>query len=166
MRRLVRRRHRLALALLAVVIPLGSCGTGTVPVPADEAAAHYDDLVTELEAALAVDGTAWALAPDTREVTAGEDACLFTPGTWSPETPLPEPADDEGWTQRMQSANSVLSGYGFEEIEEVTEEGSRTVLQTQDEHGATLSMTAEGRITIGEAAVDADPCAAEELHLR
>lgn len=163
MPRLVGYRPRLALALLAVMIPLASCSTGTAPIPADDAVSHYDDLATELEAALAVDGTAWELAPDTRKVTSGEDACLFTPGTWSPETPLPEPADDEGWEERMATVNSVLSGYGFEEIEDVTEEGSRTVLQTQDEHGATLSMSAEGQIRIWEAAVDADPCSAETL---
>ncbi|MDN5687568.1 MAG: hypothetical protein L0G94_13000 [Brachybacterium sp.] len=160
---LVGRRPRLALALLALMIPLASCGTGTAPIAADDAAPHYDDLATELEAALAVDGTAWQLEPDTRQVTGGDDGCLFTPGTWNPETPLPEPADDEGWTRRMATVNSVVSGYGFEEIEDVTEEGSRTVLQTWDEHGATLSITAEGRIRIWEAAVDADPCSAETL---
>ncbi|GAA1484746.1 hypothetical protein [Brachybacterium fresconis] len=163
MPRLAGRRPHLALALLAVMIPLASCGTGTAPVPADDAVSHYDDLATELGAALAVDGTPWTLAPDTRQVAGGDDGCRFTPGTWSPETPLPEPSEDEGWTRRMATVNSVLSGYGFEEIEDVTEDGSRTVLQTQDEHGATLSITAEGRIRIWEAAVDTDPCTAETL---
>lgn len=163
MPRLVSHRPRLALAGFTMVAALASCSPGTVPFPADEAVAHYDDLATELGSVLAVDGTSWELAQDTRKVAGGGEACLFTPGTWSPETSLPEPADDEGWEQRMATVNTVLTGYGFEEIEDVTEKGSRTVLKTQDEHGATLTITAEGQIRIWEAAVDADACTAGTL---
>ena len=50
-----------------------------------------------------------------------------------------------------------------EEREGVTAQGSRSVLETIDEHGATLRITAEGQIRIWEAAVEAAPCTPESL---
>ncbi|WP_193103920.1 hypothetical protein [Brachybacterium sp. FME24] len=159
------RRITPALLLLCLALPLSACGGGTDPLPGADADARYDDLATELEAALAVDGTSWKLAEDTRTVKTAEDACLFTPGTWTPESALPEPADDEAWQARADTVNTVIAGYGFETIEDVTEQGSRTVLESQDEHGATLRITAEGEVRIWDATVEADPCTAEALDI-
>lgn len=160
----MRSRRRLGVALtLGLALPLSACATGPAPLPTDEAVTHYEDLATELGAALAVDGTSWQHEQDTRTVTAQDEACLFTPGTWGPENALPEPNDEESWDARIMTVNSVLGGYGFEQIDDVTEQESRTVLMTQDEHGATLRITAEGEIQVQDATVDADPCTAETL---
>ncbi|GAA1283785.1 MULTISPECIES: hypothetical protein [Brachybacterium] len=151
------RRLSPAMALLGVLLPLTACG-GSVPLPAEGAASHYDDLATELASILAVDGTSWELVEETRTVASSEDACLFAPGTWAPETALPVPSDDAGWDSRIATVNSTILGYGFEQIDGVTEHDSSTVLETVDEHGATLRITAEGDIHIEGATVDADPC--------
>lgn len=163
MTRLAGRRITPSLLLLCLALPLSACGGGTVPLPGAESVARYDDLATELEAALAVDGTSWKLAEETRTVKTAEGACLFTPGTWTPEAALPEPADDEAWEARAETVNAVIVGYGFETIEDVTEQDSRTVLESTDEHGATLRIAAQGEVRIWDAAVKADPCTAEAL---
>lgn len=152
-----------ALALLAVVVPLAACGIGTTTLPASEAVTHYESLVGALGDALGDDGATWQQAPETRKVAGENGACLFTPGTWDPEAPLPAPDGHEGWTDRITSVNAVVEGYGFASIEDVTEQGSRSLLETADEHGATLLITAEGQIRIQQAAVDAAPCSPKSL---
>lgn len=152
-----------ALALLAVVVPLAACGISTTTLPASEAVTHYESLVGALGDALGDDGATWQQAPETRKVAGENGACLFTPGTCDPEAPLPAPDGDDGWTDRITSVNAVVEGYGFASIEDVTEQGSRTVLETADEHGATLLITAEGQIRIQQAAVDAAPCSPKSL---
>lgn len=151
------------LALLAALVPLAACGTGTTALPAAEAVAHYETLVDELEDVLSDDGASWQLAEDTRKVTDEGGSCLFTPGTWDPEAPLPAPDGEEGWNARITSVSTVVEAHGFAPIEDVTAQGSRSVLETTDEHGATLVITAEGRIRLWEAAVDAEPCSAGSL---
>lgn len=162
MRPLVRRSCQALLALGAMV-SLASCGAGTEPLPAPGAVAHYDGVVDELEGALADGGTSWQLAEATRKVAVQEGTCRFTPGTWQPAMRLPAPDGEGGWEERIALVNPVLADYGFKEITDVTAQGSRTVLESSDAHGATLRITAEGEIRIWAAAVEADPCAPETL---
>lgn len=162
MRPIVHRSYAAALVLGAAT-SLTACGAGSEPLPAPEAVAHYESIVAELEGALADGGTDWQHAEDTRKVVEQDGTCRFTPGTWQPATPLPTPDGEEGWEDRIALVNPVLTGHGFEEIEDVTAQGSRTVLESSDAHGATLRVTPEGEIRIWEAAVEADPCTPEGL---
>lgn len=152
-----------ALLLLGALTPLGACTTDVEPIPADGAVAHYEGVVDELEAALASSDTAWQHAPDTTKVVEQDGTCRLTPGTWQPESPLAEPEGDDGWQERIAQLNPVLAEHGFAEIDDVTAQGSRSILESRDTHGASLEITAEGRIRIWDAAVDADPCTPETL---
>ena len=148
---------------VGLLLSLAACTGAAPPLPADGAVSHYEDVATELAAAMAVDGTAWVLAPKTRKVTADEESCLYTPGTWTPEELLPAPPDEDSWEPRITAVNPVLSQYGFEEIDSVTPNGGRVILKTTDEYGATVTITPEGEVRIWGARVDADPCTAATL---
>lgn len=156
-------RTALALLLLAALTPLAACTADAEPLPADGAFAHYEGVVDDLEAALVSSDTAWQHAPDTTKVAERDGTCRLTPGTWQPESPLAEPEGEEGWQERIAQLNPALAEHGFTEIEEVSAQGSRNVLESSDSHGASLEITAEGRIRIWDAAVDAEPCTPETL---
>lgn len=162
MRPLVHRCCR-ALLLLGAVTPLAACGADAAPIAAADAVTHYESVVDDLTGALADDGTSWQLAQDTRKIAEHEGACRFTPGTWQPAVPLPTPDGDGDWEDRIAAVNPVIADHGFAEIQDTTAQGSRTVLETRDDHGATLRITPEGEIRIWEVAVDAAPCTPESL---
>ena len=73
--------------------------------------------------------------------------------------------DSTGWQERLDALNPVLAEHGFEEASGTTQDGSREVLETRDEHGATLQITEQGQVRIWGAEVDADPCDPAELGL-
>lgn len=161
---IARTGRRLTLTVsVGLLLPLAACTGAAPPLPADGAVSHYEDVATELAAAMAVDGTSWVLAPETRKVAADEESCRFTPGTWTPEENLHEPSDENGWDRRIAAVNPVLSQYGFEEIEGVAPDGGRSLLKTTDEYGATVTITPEGDLRIWGVRVDADPCTAATL---
>lgn len=156
--------RRLTFALtVGLLLPLAACAGTAPPLPADGAVSHYEDVATELAAALAVDGTSWVLAPKTRKVAAVEETCEYTPGTWTPAESLPAPSDEDAWGPRIDTVNPVLSQYGFAEIEDPTAQAGRFILKTTDEYGATVTITPEGEVRIWGARVDADPCTAATL---
>lgn len=156
------RRGR-ALLLLAALSPLAACGADPEPLPAAGAVSHYEDFVDELAGALADGDTSWQHAPATQKVTEQKGGCRFTPGTWQPDAPLPAPEVEDDWEERIAQVNPVLTEHGFSEIEHATEQGSRSVLESRDAHGASLEITPEGRIRLWEVAVEADPCSPETL---
>src|SRR5690606_10212006 len=130
---------------------------------AAEAVAHYDEVVAELGDVLAEDGAPWRHAPATRRISEESGSCVLTPGTWSPQSPLPAPEGEEGWDALRGAVSPVVEAHGLAPVDEVTAQGSRTVLETTDGHGATLRITAEGEIRIWGAAVEAETCAEESL---
>lgn len=151
------RRARITVLATSSLLLVTGCG-GDSPIPADDAVGHYDSLVEDLTTALPGATAPWTHAEATRKAADIGGSCTYTPGTWDPETPLAPPTDDDEWNQRIDAVNPALEGHGFDRITETTTQGPRTLLRTEDEHGATLTITAEGEIRIWEASVDADPC--------
>jgi hypothetical protein len=155
------RRAGLLLAI-AAVMPLAACG-GDTALPATEAVGRYDEIAEGISAAIAADGTTWKLAEDTRRTEAVDDACQYTPGTWRPAGALPVAEDEALWQERIDAVNPVLEQHGFAPVDELTQDGSREVLESEDEHGATVRLTADGELRIWGARVDAAPCTLEQL---
>lgn len=157
--------HRRAGLLLATatMLPLAACG-GSAPLAADVSVAHYDGAAEKVVEVLAEEGGEWTLAEDTRKVADSGGTCEYTPGTWNPDASLPS-VDDAGWQERLDALNPVLAEHGFEEAAGTTQDGSREVLETRDEHGATLQVTEDGQVRIWGAEVDADPCEPAALGL-
>ncbi|MGP9695533.1 hypothetical protein ACT3TZ_13070 [Brachybacterium sp. AOP25-B2-12] len=157
-----RLRHLVPLAPLAL---LTAC-SATSPLPASGAVDRYDtvgeDVATTLAAADSTDVT-WSLTETTRTVTEVGGTCSYTPGTWTPSSALAEPSDDDAWQGRIDALNPVLEESGFETLDRPAADGSRTVLTSEDTHGATLTITAEGEVRIHGATVDADPCTTKTL---
>lgn len=149
--------------VITALTPLAGCTADADPLSSDGAVAHYEGLVDELEDALASSDTTWQHAPDTTKVAEHDGTCRLTPGTWQPESPLAEPEGEDGWEKRIAQLNPVLAAHGFTEIEEASAQGSRSVMESSDSHGASLEITAEGRIRIWDATVDAEPCTPETL---
>lgn len=148
---------RTAVLATAAALSLSAC-SGTEPLPADQAVAHYDDAATALTQVLGAEGTTWEHEEATRKIAETDGACKYTPGNWSPSALLPAPEDDADWEARIDAVNPVLVEHGFEEVDGTTANGSRTVLETEDAHEATLHLTAEGDLRIWGAEVTADPC--------
>lgn len=160
-------RRRMVIAHVAVLgaaaaLSLSACG-GTEPLPADQAVAHYDDAATALTVALGAGGITWEHGEASRKADERDGTCEYTPGNWSPSAPLPAPEDDAAWEARIDAANPALEEHGFDAVNGTTADGSRKVLETEDAHGATLQLTAEGDLRIWGAEVTADPCELEEL---
>lgn len=160
-------RRRMVIARTAVLgttaaLSLSACG-GTEPLPANQAVAHYDDAATALTQALGADGTTWEHTEATRKAEGTDGACEYTPGSWSPSAPLPAPEDDAAWEARIDAVNPVLEEHGFDAVNGTTTDESRKVLETEDAHGATLHLTAEGELRIWGAEVTTDPCELEGL---
>lgn len=148
---------RTTVLATAAALSLSACG-GTEPLPADQAVAHYDDAATALTVALGSGGITWEHGEASRKADERDGTCEYTPGNWSPSAPLPAPEDDAAWEARIDAVNPALEEHGFDAVSGTTADGSRKVLGTEDAHGATLQLTAEGDLRIWGAEVTADPC--------
>lgn len=155
--------RRTGLLAACAVLPLAACGS-SAPLAAGGAVAHYDGAAEAVFDVLSDGDDQWSLAEETRKVTASGGTCEYTAGTWTPEASLPS-VDSTGWQERLDALNPVLAAHGFEEASGTTQDGSREVLETRDEHGATLQITEQGQVRIWGAEVDADPCDPAELGL-
>lgn len=153
--------HRCAAAGAALVL-LTACGGSEEPIPAADAVAHYDEVAAAVSATAAPDA-AWALADSTRHVAAdGSGTCLYTPGDWSMDSPLIS-SDGRSWDDVLAALGPSLEEAGFKSVDSTTEQQSRRVLETTDEHGATLQITEDGRLRIHSALVDAESCTDDAL---
>lgn len=94
----------------------------------------------------------------------GSGTCLYTPGDWSMDSPLIS-ADARSWDDVLDALGPSLEEYGFEPVDSTTEQQSRRILETTDEHGATLQITEDGKVRIHSALVDADTCTDAALSL-
>lgn len=155
--------HRCAIVSTTLVL-LTACGDSEEPIRAADAVAHYDEVAAAIAATAAPDA-AWTFADSTRHVAAdGSGTCLYTPGDWSMDSPLIS-ADARSWDDVLDALGPSLEEYGFEPVDSTTEQQSRRVLETTDEHGATLQITEDGKLRIHSALVDADTCTAATLGL-
>lgn len=150
------------LCVLGLTLPLAAC-SGDEPLPAGDAVEHYDTAADAVAEALGAAGTTWTLAEKGRSVREDDGRCRYTPGSWNPDSPLDVPQGDDAWQERIDAVSPALQEHGFAAVSKPSSEGSRQILETEDAHGASLSITAEGRIRIWDAEVAADPCTAQTL---
>lgn len=156
------RRHLGGLIGLCLILPLSACSSDD-PLPAAQAIEHYDEVGHDIAQALSGEDGTWLHENRGRSVSETEGTCRYSPGSWNPAEDLEAPTDDGAWQARMDVVNPVLEEHGFSEITKTTEQGSRRLLESEDEHGASIRITPEGQIRITSAAVDAEPCTMETL---
>ncbi|MGO2360951.1 MAG: hypothetical protein ACTH6N_07435 [Brachybacterium tyrofermentans] len=159
-----RRTGRVPLLLSAAAL-LTACG-GVVPLPAGEAVAHYDEVAAELTSALGEStGQEWSLLEHRREVQEREGVCRYSPGDWETGTTLPGVSGDDGWDEIIAAVDPVLVEHGFSELGRPTRQGALYLVRAADEHGAEVTLSAQGTLRIADAEITTESCSAESLAL-
>lgn len=162
-----RRRAGRGALLISVAALLTAC-TSVSPLPAGEAVAHYDQVAAELTAALAEStGQEWGALEGRQEVQESDGECLYTPGEWETGAALPGVSGDEGWDEIAAAVDPVLVEQGFSELGRPSRQGALYRVGATDEHGAEVTITAQGRLRITDAQIEtaAESCSAELLGL-
>lgn len=163
----MRRRIRRSLGIVVVlccVSSLTACGSED-PLPADQAAGHYESFVDDLTQALAADGETWSHEEATLGAEERDGVCYYTPGGWSRNEKLPSLHSAAEWQELLDAVNPVFEKYDVKTVDEPIQPTSRKVVRTHDGHGVLVEITPEKHVWVAGAAVDAEPCTLEALGL-
>ena len=142
----------LALSLLVV-----ACGTPQ-ELDAQDAEAHYDEVVADVQEALEPLGHQLVHAPATRSLELVDDVCAYTPGSYEAETLGADLAEEENWDAVLDVLDPVLVEHGFESVDAPERQGAVLMAVVEDEHGAELSLGGTGVVRIAGAHVSAEAC--------
>lgn len=72
-------------------------------------------------------------------------------------------AERDAWDEYVEPFGEVLAEQGFSELGAVERRGAMHYLLATDAHGARLELDEQGRFSIADARIDADPCTPEAL---
>lgn len=153
-----------ASLVLATAALLTGCSLGAEPLPADEAVGHYEDVAAGVSGALASSGREFSYLAPSESVTEDGGTCLYRAGQWeSGQSFDGDLTERAGWDEYAEPVEEVLAENGFTDLGRVHRRGALHHLVATDRHGARFELDEQGRFTIADARVDADPCTAEAL---
>lgn len=153
-----------AALVLATVALLAGCTGGSEPLPAGEAVGHYEDVAAGVSEALAPSGREFSYLAPSEPVTEDGGTCLYRAGQW--ESGQSFDGDLTGraaWDEYAEPVEEVLAEHGFTDLGRVHRRGALHYLVATDQHGAHFELDEQGRFSIADARVDADPCTPETL---
>lgn len=157
------RRAGRGLLLVSLATLLAGCGAVT-PLPAGEAAAHYDEVAAGLTSALDEStGQRWSVLEHRQDVQERDGVCLYSPGEWEAEGTLPGVSGGKGWDEIVAAVDPVLVEHGFSELGRPSRQGALYQVRAADEHGAEVTLTAQGQLRIADAQIETETCSAESL---
>lgn len=129
-----------------------------------EAVGHYEDVAAGVSAALAPSGREFSYLAPSESVTEDGGTCLYRPGSWDSgqgfDGDLTERA---AWDEYAEPVEEVLTEQGFSDLGAVERRGAMRYLLATDAHGTRFELDEQGRFSIADARVDADPCTPETV---
>ena len=159
-----RARAGLALVAAASLALLTGCTGGAEPLPAGEAVGHYVDVAAGVSGALASSGREFSYLAPSESVTEDGGTCLYRAGQWESGQPFDgDLTERAAWDEYAEPVEEVLAEQGFSELGAVQRRGAMHYLLATDAHGARFELDEQGRFSIADARVDADPCTPETL---
>lgn len=155
-------RRRAAVAGLAV-LALSACGS--TPLPEQDAVAHYEAVMAEVQTALSETGTEYAFEDESRTVAQDGGTCLYNPGRWaaSPELDGTIGDDRDRWSDVIEPFEEVLASHGFTTFGSPKRQGAQFHVEARDTHGVTFRLTDRGDIALLRAQVETDTCTLDAL---
>ena len=141
----------LALSLLVV-----ACGTPQ-ELDAQDAEAHYDEVVADVQEALEPLGHQLVHAPATRSLELVDGVCASPPAATGRDAGA-DLAEEENWDAVLDVLDPVLVEHGFESVDAPERQGAVLMAVVEDEHGAELSLGGTGVVRIAGAPVSAEAC--------
>lgn len=156
--RIVPRTRRGLVAALTITAALSSCASPQV-LDAEQAEAHYDAVIADVQDALTELDYELVHAPATRSLEEHEGTCKYTPGNYEAEGLSATLGDEEAWGPVLEAVNPVLEEHGFETREEPSLDGGSLRVRVEDDHGAELSIGDMGQVRIWGAHVSPEACA-------
>lgn len=155
---IARRTCRGIVATAALTVVLAACGSPQVLEP-EEAEAHYDTVISDVQGALGELDYELVHAPATRSLEEHEGTCTYTPGNYEADGLSAALADEAAWGPLLEALNPVLDEHGFETRDEPSLEGGSLMMAVEDDHGAELSIGDMGHMRIWGAHVSDEACA-------